>query len=249
MMIEIVCCSAEDCVIAAEAGADQIELCSAIALGGLTPSLGTFRAARAVCSLPLMVMIRPRGAGFAYSDLEFAAMREDVQIFREAGADGVVFGVLKPTGEIDFPRMRELAEAAGPMQKVCHRCFDVTPDPFQALETLIELGFDRVLTSGQRASALDALPLLRELRERAAGRIEVLPAGGLRAVNVDEFVDATGTRLLHLGPFENVPDTSTHGNPEIFFGISEVPPEDSYGRLDASAVRAVVHAARLAPES
>ncbi len=241
-MVEIVCCSADDCVAAERGGADQVELCAAILAGGLTPSPGLYSAAREACKLPLMVMIRPRGAGFAYSDLDFAQMIADAFYFRDAGADGLVFGVLHENGEIDRERMAKLISIAGHRQKVCHRCFDVTPDPFAALETLVELGFDRVLTSGQRPSVVDNAELVKELIRVADGRIEVLPGAGLRPGNAREFVARTGAKSVHLAPFLSQVDPSTHGKPEIDFGGGSYPANDEYGLIDEEAVRQVVAA-------
>jgi copper homeostasis protein len=241
MIVEIVCCSVDDCVEAANGGADRIELCGAIEAGGLTPTIGLYEEAASQVSLPLICMIRPRGAGFDYSSAEFATMERDMDSLLEAGAPGFVTGVLQADGSLDLKRNRALVERAGKATKVCHRCFDVTPDPLDALEQLIDLGFDRILTSGQRAFADEGLALIRTLVKKADGRIEILPAGGLRMGNVVDFVRQTGVEAVHLAPFQFLPDRSTQHNPEIKFA-PVAPDEGVFNLIDGSAVRAVVSA-------
>lgn len=239
-LVEIVCCSADDCAVAANAGAHRIELCAALEVGGLTPSVGVLRAAKAATSLPIMAMVRPRAAGFYYSKREFESMLLDVLTFVDEGADGVVLGVLNSDGSLDVERCQELVRAAGSAQKVCHRCFDVTPDPFGAIETLIELGFTRVLTSGQKANCMDGLDLIRSLVERANGRIEILPGGGLRADDIPALISRTGVDQVHLAPFGVVEDLSTSGNPEIRYAGIAMPKEAMFSRIDGSAVGEIV---------
>lgn len=242
--VEIVCCSVDDCVQAAAGGADRIELCGAITVGGLTPSIGTLVEAKRRVNLPIVAMVRPRGAGFAYTEAEFATMISDAKILIENGADGLVFGVLTEDGEIDTARMQVLVDLAGSKDKVCHRCFDVVPDPSVALEQLIDLGFTRLLTSGQRAFASDGIPLIRSLVEQSAGRIEILPAGGLRVHNIVDFLKETGCKCFHLAPFIEMTDPSTLGNPEIEYAPTSLPKESAYHLIDRSQVAGVVEAAR-----
>src|SRR5581483_2195923 len=150
ILLEICCGSAEDAIQAAHGGADRVELCSALFLGGLTPSLGSILQVKRQTAIPVMAMNRPRQAGFCYSATEFAVMEGDIDLQLEHGADGVVFGILHADGSIDVARSRSLRQRIGRAQAVFHRAFDVTPEPFRALEQLVDLGFDRVLTSGQR---------------------------------------------------------------------------------------------------
>jgi len=239
-MVEIVCCSVDDCVEARAGGADRIELCGAITVGGLTPSLGTLIEARRRVPLPIVAMVRPRGAGFAYTDYEYATMLEDAALLCEHGADGLVFGILKEDGRIDIERMRRLVSICGGLDKVCHRCFDVVPDPKEALEQLIDLGFTRLLTSGQRAFASDGAPLIKQLAEQAKGRIEILPAGGLRMHNVVDFLKETGCTWAHLAPFIEKTDPSTQGNPEIEYAPTSLPKESVYHLIDRQQVKDVV---------
>ena len=147
---EICANSAESCVAAQEGGANRVELCAAIPEGGTTPSYGEIRMARKLIDIRLHVIIRPRGGDFLYSPVEIETMEEDIRMARQAGADGVVFGCLTPEGELDMPAMERLMKAAEGMAVTFHRAFDYVKDPKQVLETLIQLGVDRVLTSGQR---------------------------------------------------------------------------------------------------
>jgi copper homeostasis protein len=207
--LEIVCASAEDCGAAEQGGADRIELVSAIEMGGLTPSVGTYRAARKMCSLPMIVMLRPRTGGFCFTDGEFSAMKEDAAAFE--GASGFVSGILLPDARVDEERCRELIDVAPGAEWVFHRAFDVTPDPFEALECLIRLGFRRLLTSGQRATVEEGAGMIRELVKVAAGRIEILPGSGINAENVARLVAELGVDQVHSTAFETAVDLSTEG--------------------------------------
>jgi copper homeostasis protein len=240
VLVEIVCCSVDDCLEAEKGGANRIELCAALPLGGLTPSLGLFLEAKSRVRIPIMAMVRPRASGMAYSEAEFANMLYEVDLFAQYGAAGVVFGVLTRDGRIDIPRNRQLIERAGSMQKVCHRAFDVTPDPFEALEQVIDLGFTRLLTSGQKPSAMDGMDLIAKLIEKAAGRIEVMPGAGIRADTVREFVGNTHCTQVHLAPFGEREDTSTRHNLAIKYGAAEMPEDKFYGLIERDEVAAVV---------
>ncbi|MCK9601924.1 MAG: copper homeostasis protein CutC, partial [Sphaerochaeta sp.] len=163
MKIEI-CLESIESVLAAEAGgADRVEFCADLFEGGTTPSLGAFKVARKHSSIAMNVLIRPRGGDFCYSALEFEAMKEDVKLFREAGADGIVFGILTPDGEIDVQRSKEIITLARPCSVTFHRAFDMTRDASRSLETLISLGVDRLLTSGLEATVIEGLQTLKML--------------------------------------------------------------------------------------
>jgi copper homeostasis protein len=241
--LEICCGSLEDARAAEEGGADRVELCAALCVGGLTPSLGTILEIEARVAIPVMAMVRPRAAGFHYRDSEIAVMERDVSAALEAGAEGVVFGALEADGSIDVAACRRLRAAARNREAVFHRAFDVTPDPFRALEQLVDLGFTRILTSGQRASALLGAPTLRRLVEQAGDRIEILPGGGIRAHNVQEIVSATGCRQVHLSAFG--PKSDPLASTEISF-VSDHLPADQYAETDPAKVREVVRALRPA---
>jgi len=239
--LEVCCGSLEDALAAEEGGADRVELCSALCVGGLTPSLGTILEVKARVGIPIMAMVRPRAAGFCYRDSEIAVMERDIAAALQAGAEGVVFGALEADGSIDEEACRRLRTVARDREVVFHRAFDVTPNPVRALKQLIDLGFTRVLTSGQRASALAGASTLRQLVEQARGRIEILPGGGIRAHNVLEIVTATGCRQVHLSAFSPTRDSSTAARPEMSFLGDHLAP-DQYARTDPEKVRAVVRA-------
>lgn len=181
-------------VIAAEqGGADRVELCSDLFEGGLTPTLGTFRTCKAHSQIPLNVMIRPRGGDFCYSDLEFEAMLEEVRIFKSEGANAVVFGILREDGEIDTERSARLIEVARPLPVTFHRAFDMTPEAHRSLKTLIELGVDRVLTSGLEPTVPEGADMLSELVKEAGERIVVMPGCGISERNfkhIDSIIHA-----------------------------------------------------------
>ena len=243
VLVEICCGSLEDVLAAQEGGADRVELCAALCVGGLTPSAGAILESKARLRLPVMVMVRPRAAGFRYRDSEVAVMERDVLAAVASGADGIVLGALRDHGSIDGAACRRLRSAAGDRQVVFHRAFDLTPDPFRALEELIDLGFTRVLTSGQRTSAVLGAPTLRRLVEAARDRIEILPGGGIRPHNVRQVVDETGCRQVHLSAFGTEADPSTASRPELTF-LADHPPADQYARTDVAKVREIVRALR-----
>jgi copper homeostasis protein len=237
VLLEICCGSIDDAIEAENGGADRVELCSALFLGGLTPSLGTIQEAKQRLKIPIMVMVRPRGGGFAYSAAEFASMERDTEAAIENGADGVVFGILQSNGTVDTERCRRIRELIGERQSVFHRAFDVTPDPFEALEQLINLGITRVLTSGQRDSVPEGVELIKKLIEKARDRIEILPGGGIQVCNMKEMVERIGCRQVHLTAWGTVFDTSTRARPAITFGGALYPAEDRYQITDANVVR------------
>jgi len=240
ILLEICCGSIDDAIQAQAGGADRVELCSAMFLGGLTPSIGTLQEAKRRLKIPLIAMVRPRSGGFCYTDAEFATMERDAEAAIEAGAEGVVFGILKQDGRIDQRRCSRLRRIIGKRQAVFHRAFDVTPDPFKALEQLIDLGITRVLTSGQKDSAAEGAELIAKLVKRAGKRIEILPGGGIGPHDINDIVRCARCRQIHMTAWGKVQDHSTHANREITFGGALHPAEDVYDRTDASLVKAIV---------
>lgn len=198
ILLEIACASVADAVAAARGGADRLELCAALELGGLTPSLGLLAAVRRRARLPVMAMARPRAGDAVYTTAEWSVMEADAELLLEAGADGVVFGALDARGAVDERRTRGMVLLAAGAEVVFHRAFDAARDPFDALESLVACGVTRVLTSGNRPSALEGADRIRALVERAEGRIEVLPAGAIRESNVETVVRRTGCAAVHL---------------------------------------------------
>ena len=239
VLVEICCGSAEDAIEAAAGGADRVELCSALFLGGLTPSLGSLQEVKRQTKIPVIAMNRPRQAGFCYSAAEFAVMERDTDLLLEHDADGIVFGILHAEGMVDIQRTQALRDRIGSSQAVFHRAFDVTPDPLLALEQLIDSGITRVLTSGQKNAAPDGASLVRRLIERAGGRIEVLPGAGITVDNVRQFIAGTGCTQIHMTALSTRTDTSALVNPEIHFGSPNGPPESAYELTDRNLVRRV----------
>jgi copper homeostasis protein len=233
MIFEVCVDSVAGVRAAKAAGADRVELCADLLEGGITPSCGMIRQAKTIVGIDLNVMIRPRGGDFLFDDDEFAAMRSDIEIAKAEGADGVVIGLLTAAGEVDVARTRELISLARPLSTTFHRAFDMTPEPFRAIEMLVELGVDRVLTSGQEASVLDGLPLIVELIERAGNRIVVMPGGGISKRNVDRVVAAAKPREIHFAALEPVASGMRFRRAHVFMGGELRPPE--YDRLDTSA--------------
>ncbi len=236
VLLEVPVASVEDALAAQEGGADRLELNAALALGGLTPSLGTLLEVKAAVTLPLFVMIRPRPGGFAYSEADVRVMQRDADLALEHGAAGIVFGILTADGRVDNERCRRLLRQAGERPAVFHRAFDVTPDPFAALEQLIDLGFRRVMTSGQEETAYNGTARIAELIRRSAGRIEVLPAGGINRFTVADVVARTGCDQVHASLRTLRPDPSVAARPEVSFGGAVKLPEDRYTTTSAEAV-------------
>lgn len=197
VLLEVCVGSLEDALVAQQGGADRLELNSALSLGGLTPSFGTVKLVRRAVPLPLIVMLRPREGGFCYSRSEFETMLADLDSLLELGVDGFAFGVLHGDGTIDLSRCREIRRRIGSKQAVFHRAFDLTRDPSRAFEELIDLGFGRVLTSGQEPTALEGSDLLAILHEQARGRIELLPASGIKPSNVRELLRRVSFSQVH----------------------------------------------------
>ena len=226
--------SAVSAINAQAGGAQRVELCENMMEGGCTPSAGAIQFARQKLHIPIMVMIRPRGADFLYSDDEFEIMKPDIVMAKDLGADGVVFGILTPDGSIDVARMRQLIELARPMQVTCHRAFDMTADPFKAIDDLISLGIDRVLTSGQSDSALLGAPLISELISRAAGRIIIMPGHGIKEHNLREAIDLTGASEFHMYLTKKVPSSMKFIRDNVKMGK---PDFSEYGCEVVDAVR------------
>ena len=182
---------------AVEGGAHRIELCANLAEGGVTPSQGTIRRSREQFTVLLYPIIRPRGGDFLYTDDEYRIMLHDVQYCKQVGCDGIVTGLLNADGGIDVKRTAALVKAAYPLGVTFHRAFDRCNDPFEALEQLISIGCERVLTSGQKAAAPDAVELIASLNKTADDRIIIMPGSGVRKDNVRELADKTGCVEFH----------------------------------------------------
>ncbi len=237
VLVEICCGSAEDAIEAWHGGADRVELCSALFLGGLTPSLGSLLELKAQAEIKVGTIIRPRQGGFCYSESDFRAAMHDAEQMLKHGADALVVGFLHADGRVDLARTRTMVELAGDVPVCFHRAIDVVPNWQEAFDGLMEIGVQRVLSSGQAPSAYEGRYVLREMMAHAAGRLQVMPGGGIRAGNVHKLLAVTGAREIHLGGVSRLMhDSSTQHNPELRFGDPKSPPESEYKRVSRDAV-------------
>jgi len=237
------CVGSADAAVAAQTGgADRVELCADLLEGGTTPSAGTIRVALERLSIPVHVIVRPRGGDFCHSELELEAMRRDIETCKQLGVHGVVFGLLREDGAIDVERTAELVALARPMAVTFHRAFDVCRDPFEALEQLIELGIERVLTSGQEPTVLEGADLIAELVQRAGERIVVMPGAGFTERNIRKIVEQARPREVHVAAWGEAPSRMQHRNPRVFMGGELRPPEYSIATTDPARMRAFLDA-------
>lgn len=195
--IEIACFNSESAITAFENGADRIELCDGLSEGGTTPDVETVKQLRGKISIPMFVMIRPRGGDFTYSDEEFEEMKSDLLHLKSLQADGFVFGILDADHEVNVGQNKQLVELAKPFPCTFHRAFDRTGDLEQSLEKVIECGFKTILTSGQKPNVSEGKENLKKLVELSGGRIEILVGGGLRSTNIDEIREYTQAEYFH----------------------------------------------------
>ena len=245
--IEICVEGIDGLVAAQEGGADRVELCASLLEGGLTPSLGVVKAALDVATIPFHVIIRPRGGDFLYSELEFQTMVEDIKALRDLGTvAGVVIGCLTPDGRIDEGRTKALVDAARPMAVTCHRAFDMTVDYREAIEALIRAGVDRVLTSGQRDTAVEGIDILKDTAAIADGRIVVMACGALDANNIAQVRRATGVDEMHFAALRTIKSAMDFRNPHVGMGGTAIEREYEITLTDTDAVRATIAAARAA---
>ncbi|MFL5766164.1 MAG: copper homeostasis protein CutC [Bacteroidia bacterium] len=195
--LEIACFDLESALIAQQGGADRVELCHDVTWGGVTPSYGTVETARKLIRIQLFVMIRPRIGNYVYSDPEFEQIKSDIRRFSEMKVDGLVFGILKSDGSVDIERNKELVRSAGDLPCSFHRASDEMIDPLSSLEALVSCGYKTVLTSGQQKTALEGIELISQLKQKAAGRIGIMPGGGVRSSNIEKIKAALGVEYYH----------------------------------------------------
>lgn len=216
--IEVCANSAASCVTAEQGGAVRVELCAGIPEGGTSPSYGEMVVARRAIGIQLNVIIRARGGDFLYSEAEMQAMLLDIEAAKAAGADGVVFGCLNADGTLDMEKNRRLKEAAGGLSTTFHRAFDVCRDPFEALEQIISLGFDRILTSGQQPSAPEGAELIAELVQRAGDRIIIMPGAGVNENTIADLARKTGAKEFHMSARHWVQSGMEYRNERVSMG-------------------------------
>ncbi len=240
MVLEICTGSIESVVAAQKGGAQRVELCSALSEGGVTPSVGLMREARKVSGIEMNVLIRPRGGDFIYTD-EIRVMIKDIKAAKEIGADGVVIGALTTEGDVDIDVCRKLIEAAGNMNITFHRAFDMVRDADKALEDVISLGCNRILTSGLMPTAEDGIPMLKKLVDKAAGRIIIMPGAGVNANNAGRILSETGAQEIHASARSLVKSKMLYRNPAVTMGAKDA---DEYSRMetDVSVVESIKQA-------
>jgi copper homeostasis protein len=229
-----------EAMAAVEAGADRLELCSALEVGGLTPSAALVEAVLAQVKVPVMVMIRPRVGGFCYAADEFQVALADAEWALQQGAQGIVFGFLTRDGAIDAQRTKGMITRVAGRQTVFHRAFDFVRDPLTAAEELAEIGVTRLLTSGSQPTALAGATVIREIAERTRGRLEVMPGGGIRRENVLAVLAQTRCGQVHLGPATAECDGSLSGNSQLELVSPACLVGGASRRIDGAAIREVV---------
>lgn len=234
--LEVCVDSVESAVIAQEGGADCLEVCANLIIGGTTPGVSQFKQIRKACDIKLNVLIRPRFGDFLYTSTEFQMMREDIQMFRELGADGVVAGCLKEDGYLDVDRMSELRECADSLRFTLHRAFDVCRDPGQALEEAVSLGVDTVLTSGQAADCLGGKETLKKLIRQADGRIEILVGSGVNAEVIRQLMEEIGASSFHMSGKKMISSGMAYRNRQIHMGVPGIGEFDIF-RTDKEEIR------------
>lgn len=236
--LEIIAFTIDSCAVIEQAGANRIELCANPYEGGTTPSYGMIKAAREKVGIDVFPIIRPRGGDFLYTDDEYAVMAEDIMLCKQVGCNGVVIGLLQRDGTIDVKRTSKLVELAYPMDVTFHRAFDHCRDPLEALEQLIRIGCQRILTSGQQPTAPEGATLLAQLVKAADSRITVMPGSGVRPGNIAALAKETGAMEFHSSVRRNAEPAMA------FRHLSFAAGEENYthATTDAEAIRQLVAA-------
>lgn len=214
-VLEVCAFTIQSCLIAEKVGAARVELCDNPVEGGTNPSYGTIRRVREKIGIKLYPILRPRSGNYCYDDDEFAIMREDIRVCKELGCDGISVGVQQIDGTMDVERMKRVVEWAYPMGVTCNRAFDAVPDPYRALEEIIGCGCERVLTSGQKASAPEGSRVLAKLVQQAVGRISIMPGAGVRSSNIAQLMRETGAWEYHTSARKAIPNPLTWQTKEI----------------------------------
>ena len=231
-IFEVCAFNIQSAIIAEKAGAARVELCDNPVEGGTTPSYGAIRQTRETISILLYPIIRPRAGNYLYDEHEFAIMKKDIAVCKELGCNGISIGVQKINGEIDTERLKQIVALAYPMGVTCNRAFDVTPDPFRALEDLISAGCERVLTSGQKSAAPDAANMLYQLVQQAGERIIIMPGAGINSGNIEKLRSETGAREFHGSARKAIANPMQFSNPAVLdFGNVYVSDEDEVRKI------------------
>ncbi len=239
MKTELCAYSVDACRIAARLGVNRVELCASPAEGGVTPSMATIERVAKIEGIDVSVMIRPRGGDFLYSDDEFETMLRDIAYAREAGATGVVFGILTADGKVDVERTRQLVEASEGMETTFHRAVDMTEAYEAAVEAIIEAGCNRILTSGSYDKAIDGIENIRRAVEIAKGRIEIMAGSGVVAANAKQLAEV-GVDALHFSAKCMVAGAMEYRNPRISMGGSDAVDEYALRTVDENEVKEIL---------
>ncbi|XP_036403266.1 copper homeostasis protein cutC homolog [Megalops cyprinoides] len=236
-LMEVCVDSVESAINAERGGAGRIELCSSLLEGGITPSIGLLKVVKQYVRIPVFTMIRPRGGDFLYSDREVEVMKTDINLAKNHGADGLVLGALTEDGRVDTELCMELLAACRPLPVTFHRAFDMVRDPATSLETLITLGFERVLTSGCDSSVLEGLPVIKRLVEQAKGRIIIMPGGGISERNLQRILEGSGAQEFHCSARSSKDSAMKFRNSCVNMGASLSAPEYALKVTDVTKVR------------
>lgn len=235
------CCvdSVESAINAANGGASRIELCSNLIIGGTTPDVALVKEIRNHTDIRIHALIRPRFGDFCYSQYEMEIMKSQIRAFREAGVEGVVIGVLDEEGNLDVRKMKELLQEANGMSVTLHRAFDMCRDPYQTLEEAIQLGIDTILTSGQKQSAWEGRELLKELIEKADGRIDIMAGAGISAAVIEKLIPATGGTSYHMSGKVTLSSPMRYRKEEVSMGLPSLSEYEIWQTSEESVREAV----------
>jgi copper homeostasis protein len=238
--LEICADNIESAIVAQNAGADRVELCTDLQEGGTTPGFGSIVSARNNLNIGLNIIIRPRGGDFLYSDLEYDIMRRDIDICGECGVDGIVLGILRTDGTIDVERTAKLIEFAHPMNATFHRAFDMCSNPVLGLEEVISTGAVRLLTSGQKNKAEDGMEMISQLVHQAGERIIIMPGSGINESNIVQIARITGAKEFHLTGRKIIDSEMLYRNNRINMGDSSASNEFSRRVSDLEKIKSIV---------
>lgn len=216
------CCvdSVESAIEAEKGGANRIELCSALVIGGLSPSKALFEKVKEQVNIKIHVLLRPRFGDFCYTDYEHEIIKQEIQMFKELGADGVVIGTLKSDGSLNLEQMKELVEEADGMSITLHRAFDMCADPFRTLEEVKELGIHTILTSGQKNSCIDGKELLGQLMKKANREVDILIGGGVDVSVIPALYESTGATSYHMSGKVTLDSEMQYRKEDVSMGVA-----------------------------
>ena len=232
--LEVIAFDILSCQLAADNGADRIELCANPHEGGTTPSYGMMKSARKSTNIQVFPIIRPRGGDFLYTETEFEVMKDDIKVAQDIGCEGVVIGILSNDGSVDVERCQELVELANGMDVTFHRAFDRVNDPQTSLEQIIAIGCKRILSSGLRPTAIEGTSILKALVSQANGRIKIMPGSGVRAENIIQLAKDTGASCFHSSARKTLESQMQYLNTDMKENLVQV-------SLDGTEVKHLKH--------